>query len=51
MFKCLLSAQVCVNYECKENVTLKPLILGLFIGQGLRFKGAYLDPGPTRVGV
>ena len=46
-----LGAQVCANYECGENVTLKLLILGLFIGQGLGFKGAYLDPDPTRVGV
>ena len=51
----MLSASVCMN-ECKESVvklecTLKPLVLGLFIGQGLGFKGAYLDPGPTRVEV
>ena len=46
----MLSASVCMN-ECKKSVTLKPLVLGLFIGQGLGFKGAYLDPGPTRVGV
>ena len=35
----------------ESEVTLKLLILGLFIGQGLGFKGAYLDPGPTRVGI
>ena len=46
----MLSVSVCMN-ECKERVTLRLLILGLFIGQGLGFKGAYLDPGPTRVGV
>ena len=42
------------KYECGESqVKLTPrlLILGLFIGQGLGFGGAYLDPGPTRVGV
>ena len=44
-----LSASVC--RMSVERVTLKLLILGLFIGQGLGFKGAYLDPGPTRVGV
>ena len=51
----MLSVSVCEN-ECEESqvkleCTLKPLVLGLFIGQGLGFKGAYLDPGPTRVGV
>ena len=35
----------------ESEVTLELLILGLFIGQGLGFGGAYLDPGPTRVGV
>ena len=48
----MLSVSVCMN-ECVERVQLTPklLILGLFIGQGLGFKGEYLDPGPTRVGV
>ena len=55
VFEYMLSVSVCMN-ECKESVvklecTLKPLVLGLFIGQGLGFKGAYLDPGPTRVEV
>ena len=52
VFEYMLSVSVCEN-ECKKRVklTLKLSILGLFIGQGLGFKGAYLDPGPTRVGV
>ena len=50
VFEYMLSVSVCMN-ECKESVTLKLLNLGLFIGQGLGFKGAYLDPGPTRVRV
>ncbi|KAL1814323.1 hypothetical protein ACET3Z_016897 [Daucus carota] len=40
-----------MSMESEVKLTLKLLILGLFIGQGLGFKGAYLDPGPTRVGV
>jgi len=50
VFEYMLSVSVCMN-ECKKRVTLKLQTLGLFIGQGLGFKGAYLDPGPTRVGV
>ena len=50
VFEYMLSVSVCEN-ECKKRVTLELLILVLFIGQGLGFKGAYLDPGPTRVGV
>ena len=52
VFEYMLSVSVCMN-ECVERVQLTPklLILGLFIGQGLGFKGEYLDPGPTRVGV
>ena len=43
MFICMLSAQVYVEkYECRENVTPEPFFLGLFIGQGLGFKGTYL---------
>ena len=42
---------MCEKYESVEKKILKPLILGLFIDQGLGFKGEYLDPGPTRVGV
>ena len=35
-----MSVYVCEKYECggEERVDLKPLVLGLYIGQGLGFK-------------
>ena len=38
---------MCIKCECEENVTLKPWTLGLFIGQGLGFKGMYLKSRPS----
>ena len=51
VFEYMLSVSVCRMSVKRVELTLKLLILGLFIGQGLGFRGVYLDPGPTRVGV
>ena len=48
---CVWWLRVCEKYESVEKKILKPLILGLFIGQGLGFKDMYLGSCCPSVGL